>query len=110
MSLQSRIPTLVRSLLRGLTGALRQLALLLRLRRPAGCGFPRNLIRQVHRKDLSGSSGNAELRHLGAGPTRKASPAVTRARSGNSTNGDTTMYQNKVNLIGFLGNDAEVRT
>jgi single-strand DNA-binding protein len=24
-------------------------------------------------------------------------------------NGDTTMYQNKVNLIGFLGNDAEVR-
>src|SRR5271156_3749052 len=35
---------------------------------------------------------------------------VTRARSGNSTNGDTTMYQNKVTLIGFLGNDAEVRT
>src|SRR6202050_1373637 len=35
---------------------------------------------------------------------------VTRASSGNSTNGDTTMYQNKVTLIGFLGNDAEVRT
>ncbi len=29
---------------------------------------------------------------------------------GNSTNGDTIMYQNKVNLIGFLGSDAEVRT
>jgi hypothetical protein len=26
---------------------------------------------------------------LGAGPTRLASPCVTRARSGNSTNGDT---------------------
>src|SRR6202161_4874101 len=35
---------------------------------------------------------------------------VTRASSGNSTNGDTTMYQNKVTLIGFRGNDAEVRT
>src|ERR1700677_1098656 len=35
---------------------------------------------------------------------------VTRASSGNSTNGDTTMYQNKVTLIGFLGNDAEVHT
>src|SRR6266550_3013713 len=35
---------------------------------------------------------------------------VTRASSGNSTNGDTTMYQNKVTLIGFLGSDAEVRT
>src|SRR6202046_2568583 len=35
---------------------------------------------------------------------------VTRASSGNSTNGDTTMYQNKVTLIGFLGNDAEVRS
>src|SRR6202521_6145858 len=35
---------------------------------------------------------------------------VTRASSGNSTNGDTTMYQNKVTLIGFLGTDAEVRT
>ncbi len=35
---------------------------------------------------------------------------VARARSGNSTNGDKIMYQNKVNLIGFLGGDAEVRT
>src|SRR5258708_24295804 len=35
---------------------------------------------------------------------------VTQARSGNSTNGDTIMYQNKVTLIGFLGSDAEVRT
>src|SRR5208337_1897143 len=28
----------------------------------------------------------------------------------NSTNGDTLMYQNKVTLIGFLGNNPEVRT
>src|ERR1700678_2183540 len=95
MCLPVCIPPFARSLLRGLSGALRQLALLLRLRRPAGYGF------------RSGPSVNAELRHLGAGPT---SLKVTRASSGNSTNGDTTMYQNKVTLIGFLGNDAEVRT
>ena len=36
---------------------------------------------------------------------------VTRARSGNSTQTEITiMYQNKVTLIGFTGNDAEVRT
>src|ERR1700721_3229664 len=98
MCLPFCIPPFARSLLRGLSGALRQLALLLRLRRPAGYGFP------------SGPSVNAELRHLGAGPSRLAPPGVTRARSGNSTNGDTTMYQNKVTLIGFLGNDAEVHT
>src|SRR5208282_2917741 len=98
MCLPVCIPPCARSLLRGLSGALRQLALLLRLRRPPGYGFP------------SGPSVNAELRHLGAGPSRLAPPGVTRARSGNSTNGDTTMYQNKVTLIGFLGNDAEVRT
>src|ERR1700677_1509408 len=98
MGLPVCIPPYARSLLRGLSGALRQLALLLRLRRPPGYGFP------------SGPSVNAELRHLGAGPSRLAPPGVTRARSGNSTNGDTTMYQNKVTLIGFLGNDAEVHT
>src|ERR1700677_1651753 len=98
MCLPVCIPPFARSLLRGLSGALRQLALLLRLRRPTGYGF------------RTGPSVNAELRHLGAGPSRLAPPGVTRARSGNSTNGDTTMYQNKVTLIGFLGNDAEVRT
>src|SRR3984957_15828452 len=98
MCLPVCIPPYARSLLRGLSGALRQLALLLRLRRPSGYGF------------RTGPSVNAELRHLGAGPSRLAPPGVTRARSGNSTNGDTTMYQNKVTLIGFLGNDAEVRT
>jgi single-strand DNA-binding protein len=36
---------------------------------------------------------------------------VTRAGSGNFNETEiTTMYQNKVTLIGFLGNDAEVRT
>ena len=80
-----------------------------------GCAAPRvtvslEILFGKHRKDLSGPSVNAELRHLGAGPTRKASPGVTRTKSGNSTNGDTIMYQNKVTLIGFLGNDAEVRT
>jgi hypothetical protein len=44
--------------------------LLLRLRRPAGYGFPPNLVRKERRKDFSGTSANAELRHLGAWPTR----------------------------------------
>ena len=55
---------------RGLACARRQLALLLRLHRPAGYGFPRNLVRKPRRKDFSGPSVNAELRHLGAWPTR----------------------------------------
>jgi single-strand DNA-binding protein len=44
------------------------------------------------------------------GPLAWLRPGVTRAGSGNSTNGDEIMYQNRVNLIGFLGSDAEVRT
>jgi len=38
-------PAFVRAPLWGYSCALRQLALLLRLRRPAGYGFPRNLVR-----------------------------------------------------------------
>jgi len=41
---------------RGFSCALRQLALLLRLRRPEGYGFRRNLVRQLPRKDFSGPS------------------------------------------------------
>ena len=63
-------PDFVRAPLRGFSCALRQLALLLRLRRPAGYGFPPNLVRKERRKDFSGGSANAELRHLGAWPTR----------------------------------------
>ena len=59
---------------RGFACARRQLALLLRLRRPAGYGFPRNLVRKPPRKDFSGPSVNAELRHLGAWPTRSRVP------------------------------------
>ena len=78
-------PAFVRAPLRGFSCALRQLALLLRLRRPAGYGFPPNLVRKGRRKDFSGASVNAELRHLGAWPTRSMVP---RSRSGDSTNGD----------------------
>ena len=40
-----------------------------------------------------------------------ALPCVTRAGYGKfNETGITTMYSNKVTLIGFLGNDAEVRT
>ena len=47
---------------------------------------------------------------LGSRAPCLAPPGVTRAGSGNSENGDKIMYQNKVNLIGFLGSDAEVRS
>jgi single-strand DNA-binding protein len=48
---------------------------------------------------------------LGSRGLSLASPSVTRAgyRKFNETE-ITTMYSNKVTLIGFLGNDAEVRT
>jgi hypothetical protein len=52
----------------GYSGALRQLALLLRRSRPSGYGIPPNPVRAVRRKDFSGASVNAELRRLGAGP------------------------------------------
>jgi hypothetical protein len=45
---------------------------------PCGLRFPSKSCSEVPRKDLSGPSVNAELRHLGAGPTRKAPPGVTR--------------------------------
>jgi len=61
-------PAFCSARLRGNTGALRQLALLLRQRRPAGYGIRTNLVREEQRKDFSRASVNAELRHLGAGP------------------------------------------
>ena len=75
-------PAFVRAPLRAFSCALRQLALLLRLRRPLGYGIQANLVRQVQRKDFSGASVNAELRHLGAGPTRLASPKCDPSRIG----------------------------
>jgi single-strand DNA-binding protein len=47
---------------------------------------------------------------LGAGRTRSVLLSVTRSQRENSTKGDTVMYQNKVTLIGFLGNNPEVHT
>ena len=90
-------PAFARSLLRGLTGALRLGALLLRLRRPSGYGFQ---LRRTLRK--------CRPWHLGAGPTSLISDP-SKIGKFNATE-ITTMYQNKVTLIGFLGNDAEVRT
>jgi len=46
---------------------------------------------------------------LGAGPSLGFAQC-DRATTGNSTNGDTIMYQNKVTLIGFLGSNPEART
>jgi single-strand DNA-binding protein len=48
---------------------------------------------------------------LGSRGHSLALPCVTRAGYGKFNKTEiTTMYQNKVTLIGFLGNDAEVRT
>src|ERR1700722_18938626 len=99
-------PAFVRAPLRGFSCALRQLALLLRLRRPAGYGFPPNLVRKERRKDFSGASVNAELRHLGAWPIAYWCPDQDREIQQT----ETIMYQNKVTLIGFLGSNPEART
>jgi hypothetical protein len=68
-----RIPPLFGHRVGAFSCALRQLAPLLRLRRPPGYGFPPNLVRKNARKDFSGPSANAGLRHLGAWPTRSTS-------------------------------------
>ncbi len=59
---------------------------------------------------FAGPSANAELGTWEPGPlARFARCDPSRIREINETE-ITTMYQNKVTLIGFLGNDAEVRT
>ena len=63
------IPLSARSRLRGLAGARRQLALLLRLHRPRGLRFPLEFLRKVQRRDFSGASANAELRPGEPGPS-----------------------------------------
>src|SRR5208337_1978951 len=114
MCLPLCIPSFARSQLRGLSCARRHSVFCFALRAPSGSRFlPKQVWeprQKTPRKLLSGPSQKADLRHLGAGPTRQASPSVTRATTGNSTNGDTIMYQNKVTLIGFVGSNPEVRT
>ena len=101
--------------LRGLTGARRHGVVLLRLQRPSGISVPpkRSLkaAADYAAQTSFGPRQESTPWHLGAGPTRLASPGVTRAGYGKFNNTEiNTMYQNKVTLIGFLGNDAEVRT
>jgi len=58
----------------------------------------------------AGPSANAELGTWEPGPLAGCAMCnPSRIREINETE-NTTMYQNKVTLIGFLGNDAEVRT
>ena len=106
-------PAFARSLLRGLTGALRLGVVLLWLRHPfrvygsSQNKFVKRAANTPH-KLLPGPAKKALLGTWEPGPLRLL---VTRARSGNSTQTEITiMYQNKVTLIGFTGNDAEVRT
>jgi single-strand DNA-binding protein len=101
--------------LRGQTGALRHGVVLLRLRRPCGVSVPPQRSLNAAAKNAAQTSFGPRQEstpwHLGAGPTRLASPSVTRAGYGKFNETEiTTMYSNKVTLIGFLGNDAEVRT
>ena len=86
---RSRIPPFARSLLRGLTGARRLGALLLRLRRPSGYGFQ---LRRTLRK--------CRAWHLGAGPTSLISDP-SKIGKFNSTRRSPPCTQNKVTLIGF---------
>jgi len=75
--------------------------------------LPEQVGRQRQRTPLQLLPGPSKKALLGTWEqgTSPASPCVTRAASGNFHETEiTTMYQNKVTLIGFLGNDAEVRT
>src|ERR1700733_6495876 len=93
-------PAFVRSRLRGFSCARRQLALLL-LRLPEK-SFAKNA------QNISPDP--PQMQSFG---TREHGPLaffVTRSSSGNSTDGDSIMYQNNITLIGFLGANAEVRT
>ncbi len=81
---------------------------------PAGSRFlPREVCKHAARaphKLLSGPSQKALLGTWEPGPLAHV-VNVTRAGYGNYNETEiTTMYQNKVTLIGFLGNDAEVRS
>src|SRR5277367_1656573 len=76
---------------------------------PCGLRFPSKSCSESTPKRFLRTLRKCRASALGAEPTRLASPGVIRAGSGNSTNGDTVMYQNKAILIGFLGKDAEVR-
>ena len=57
-----------------------------------------------------GPSVNAELGTWEPGPLARFAECDPSNKRDLNTNGDTAMYQNKVTLIGFLGNNAEVRT
>jgi hypothetical protein len=59
-------PALVRAPLRGSSCALRRLALLLRLRRPAGYGFPPNLVRKERPKRFLRSLRKCKASALGS--------------------------------------------
>jgi len=99
-------PAFVRAPLRGFSCALRQLALLLRLRRPAVTVSLQILFAKSAEKISPEPPVNAELRHLGAWPTRLMVPDQDREIQQT----ETIMYQNKVTLIGFLGSNPEGRT
>src|SRR5271163_397220 len=96
-------PTFVRAPLRGFSCALRQLALLLRLRRPAGYGFPPNLVRKKRPKRLLRTLRKCRASALGS-MAHSLNWCPDQDREIPQT--ETLMYQNKVTLIGFLGSNA----
>src|ERR1017187_283423 len=100
-------PAFVRAPLRASSCALRQLALLLRLRRPAGYGFPPNLVRKKHPKRFLRTLRKCRASALGS-MAHSLNWCPDQDREIPQT--ETLMYQNKVTLIGFLGSNAEVRT
>ena len=86
--------------LRGLSGALRLGARSASASPPSGLRFP-STTDPPQMQSLA----------LGSRAHSLALPGVTRAGYGKFNETEiTTMYQNKVTLIGFLGNDAEVRS
>ncbi len=80
-------PAFVRAPRRGFSCALRQLALLLWLRRPAGYGFPPNLVRKKRPKRFLRTLRKCRASALGS--MAHSLNWCPRPRSGDSTNGDT---------------------
>src|SRR5208337_2347927 len=103
------IPAFPRAPVRGISVALRH-SVFCFATRPFGFRFLPKQIRsngKERRVNFFGSLRKTRPSALGSRPTPAASPCVPRVNSGDQ-NGETDMYLNRITLIGFLGNDAEV--
>jgi len=106
-------PAFARSQRRGLTGARRHSVFCFALRAPTGPGTSQNKFRnhgKRRRANFFRAPPRKQTFDLGSRAHSLGSAQCDPSNNGNSKNGDTIMYQNKVTLIGFLGSNPEVRS